>query len=317
VTTSRISLLLGATVLAACQTTASATIEPGPRTAPPPRNSLELQAAARSEAARFEAAVSTERKTPRLEVEAISSDIVVDRARSLVYLAGSELVALDLATGAIRWKRPDVHATSFARVGLSLVAVGEASRKKPLLWFLSLAASPVSVTPCALSLSLPPEADEVSVVPFDRAGVPYVFFASRNAGRRGGPPPSPQEVRRSEAGNTCGVVQLSPTSCQATPVALRGLMLDPPRDGGAAVEIEPTDCRYLSPGFSMPAVVASSLPAISSLTPRLKVVKTELPPDGCVRLLAVRLDATNERGSVLWSHALPEEWDRAGCPGPP
>lgn len=317
-TTSRISLLLGAAVLAACQTTASATLAPAP--VAPPRNSLELQARARSEAARFEAAVSIERQTPRLEVEAVSSDIVVDRARGLVYLAGPELEALDLETGATRWKRADVHATHFARAGVALVAVGAASRKKPLLWFLTFATTgELSVRPCELSISLPPEADEVSVAPFDRAGAAHVFFRSRHIGRDGGPPPSPEEIRRTEAGITCGVLKLSPTltACQATPVTLQSLMLDPPRDEGAAVKIEPTDCHSVSPRFSMPAVEASTLPAMSSRAPQLRVVKTALPNQDCVRHFVVRLEAMNARGGVLWAHVLPEEWDRAGCPGPP
>lgn len=120
----------------------------------PPRslNSVELQALAKREEARFAAAVTEEAKTPRLALEALSGGIVVDRARGLVYLSWPELTALDLATGATRWKLPEVQGAAFARSGRSLVVVGHERPKQPVLWFLTLGSAAPAVTKCALTL---------------------------------------------------------------------------------------------------------------------------------------------------------------------
>jgi hypothetical protein len=110
---------------------------------PRPLDSLALQARARGEEARFNLAVAEEAKTPRVALEAVEDGVFVDRPRGLVYLLAPTLLALDLATGDVRWARPDVGGT-FARVGGSLVVVGAESPKQPVLWFLTLASSPAA-----------------------------------------------------------------------------------------------------------------------------------------------------------------------------
>ncbi len=315
-----LSSLLVAVGLAACGAGSRATAlraEPGRA---PARNSIELQALARSEEARFARAVAEEAKTPRVEVEAVSSGILIDRARGLVYLVAPGLVALELSTGAERWRRPEVRGTSFARAGTSLVVLGGVDRRQPVLWFLSLAQAALAPTiqRCSLTLPIPAEADEVTVLPFDRAGVPYAYFLSAARQREGGPPPTDSETRRFEAGRACGVVELSPASCSAEATRVQRFLMDPPRERGSIVETEPTDCRYLSPDLELPAVAASRPPAAApERTPRLAVVRTEVPGAGCLRRATVRLDATDEKGALRWSHALPEDSSRGGCPGPP
>jgi hypothetical protein len=167
-----------------------------------------------------------------------------------------------------------------------------------------------------LKLPVPAEADVVTVLPFDRAGVPFVYFASSARGREGGPPPAEHELEHAEASRACGVVEL--TGCEVQVRPLERFFLDPPRDLGAAVELSFTDCRYVSPAFEMPAVVASRPPpGAPDQFPRVTVVRTSLPATGCVHHAAVRLEATGATGQVAWSRTLPEETSAALCPGPP
>jgi hypothetical protein len=310
------------------------TVRAEPPVAAPParRGSDELQALARSEAARFAHAVEVEQaSTRRAPFEAVSETVVVDRSRGLVYVLGPELTALDLSTGAVRWSKPEAEGTSLHRVGEALVVVGTAQARRsdryrdrkpptPVLWFVSLSGPRAGVDGCALTLPVPATADVVAVTPFDRAGVPYVYFASSARPHVGGQNPGDHERQRVRAAISCGVVELELATCATRARPVEPFLLDPPRDFGAGGSIAPTDCEYLSPGQAMPAVAASQLPAASSAPwPRVSLVRTPLPVAAgeCEQRTSVTLEVTHEGATKPWTHALPGESSRVGCGGPP
>ncbi len=283
----------------------------------PREDSITLQARAAREKARFERGVAAEATPSRLAVHSVATNVLVDRARGVVYVLDPTLLALDLGTGAVRWKRDDVRGTSLARAGGWLVALGTESPTRPIVWFVA-PDTPMTARACVPALPIPAEAETVSLAPFDRRGATYAFFSSSGHMRVGGTPPTESERKRYEAGRACGVVSITPSSCRVERASTADFLLDPPRDLGALVPIDPTDCRYLSPSFSMPAYAASTAPPWpADATPRLKIVTTRGPSSGCLVRSAVRLEARDASDAVVWSHPLPEETSDEGCPGPP
>jgi hypothetical protein len=277
-------------------------------------NSVEPGALSRNEAARFEYAVAQESVTPRAPFEAVSENIVVDRSHGVVYVVAPELVALDLTNGAVRWRRQDIQGYSLHRLGSALVVAG-GTVQQPILWFVSSGASTPTIHQCALSLSLPAEANVVRLIPFDRSDVPHVYFASSAVY----PPQGHPSARRWSDAVTCGVLELNLNTCSTQVRPLQNFLLDPPRDFGSTAPIEPDDCRYLMPDMAMPAVAASRIPAATATaSPPLRLVRREVPNDSsCGRRNTVTLEAMDERSRVRWTHALPVEVSNAGCPPPP
>lgn len=182
----RLALMTGALV-ASCggQTPPLAPMEHSKPTA---ETSTELQARARAESARFAAAVANEAKRDRLAVEAVATEVLLDRARHVVFVLTPKLVALDLETGGERWRRDDLAGVALARAGRHLVVIGGAPARPRVAFVLPEA--PERARPCELLLPAPPEADEFTVVPFDRAGRPA---RSRRSWRC---PPSPLRACR-------------------------------------------------------------------------------------------------------------------------
>lgn len=300
---------------------------PPPTTTAPrarrPTDSAGLQALARAEEQRFARAVAAEPRVDRPRVEAVSPEVFVDLGRGVVYVLGPRLVALDLASGAERWRLADVTGDSFWRVGRSLVVVDGSAPRRPRLSFVDLDA-PRSPRACALAVPAPPEADVVSVQPFDRAGQPYVFWRSTVAHRRSGVPPSEEQQRRAIAAEACGVLVLDPSTCAPTAARIGDFLLSPPRDNGALVEIAADDCRYLNPTRDMPAFAAALAPGVSpapagSALPSVQLATVEVPPagGGCLATVKVTIEARDSLGGLVWQHALPDRTSAARCPPPP
>lgn len=275
---------------------------------------------AQSERTRFARAVVSEPHAGRLEVEAASPSVLVDRRRGLVYALGPHLVAIDLHTGAVRWKLETALGDSLTRVGPRLVVVGAAAKRRPRLVFVAPDA-PDSARTCELDLPAPREAAEIAVLPFDRAGRAHVFWRGHASVREGGPPPSLDEERRKAAGASCGVVALDPDSCTITPVKLQGLLMNPPRDKGAVVPLDPEDCRYVMPEREMPSVAASLAQAAQTdALPSVGIVVTAKTADAmtsCVTTMTTSIEARARDGSLFWRAALSQKPDRTRCPGPP
>src|SRR5688500_14336581 len=85
------------------------------------------QAAERDRA--FAKAIAEEPPAKRIDVESVSDRVLVDRSRKLVYALERDLVALDLATGAERWRvpigNPPGGAASLTRAGTFLVVASD------------------------------------------------------------------------------------------------------------------------------------------------------------------------------------------------
>jgi hypothetical protein len=157
----------------------------------------------------------------------------------------------------------------------------------------------------------------VTVLPFDRAGVPTVYFASSAYMRQGGTPPGEGELRRYEAATACGVVEVSAATCATQTHPLADYMLQPPRDAGNGPSRTST-CRFLSPELELPALAASRLPPVTNAeAPHVAFVRTVLPGNDCAERTAVKLEVTDAKGQVKWSRAMPTEQDLGHCPGPP
>ncbi len=275
---------------------------------------------ARSEAARFARAVAAEPNAARLEVEAAAPSVLVDWRRGVVYASKPHLVAIDLHTGAMRWQLEAASGDSLSRVGQSLVVVGAVTRRRPRLVFVAPDARQSART-CELDLPAPREADHIAVLPFERGGRAHVFWRGRASLRQGGPPHTPEEERRKAAGDSCGVVALEAASCTTTPVEIRSLLLNPPRDKGALVELDPEDCRYLMPEREMPSVAASLAPPVvqSGAAPSVNVVAAETPEGSrsCVMTVKTSIEVRAADRSILWRAPLSEGPDATRCPGPP
>ena len=279
-----------------------------------------MQAVARSEAVRFAKAVASEPGAGLLEVEAASPSVLVDRRRGLVYALKPHLVALDVVTGEERWSLNWVEGESLSRVGAAIVVVGRASRLQPRLVFIAPDA-PHTAHACDLVLPAPREADEISVLPFERGGRAHVFWRGQATRRQGGPPPGEEEQRRYAAGDSCGVVALDTGSCAITPVKVADLLLTPPRDKGSVVPLDPNDCRYLMPEREMPAVAASLAPTAArvNVNPIVDVV-TETAPEAdpsCVMIVQGVVEAHTAGGVRLWRALLSKWRDFTRCPPPP
>jgi hypothetical protein len=126
----------------------------------------------------FAQRVAEEPAAVRLDVEPVSSLALADRSRQLVYAVDPGLVALELKTGAERWRVPGVTGGALWRVGRFLVVSPERAPRAPALTFVDPQA-PTKPMTCALALAAPEIADTVALHPFDRGGQPYVFWSSK------------------------------------------------------------------------------------------------------------------------------------------
>lgn len=291
-----------------------------PDTGSRPMNSQELQARAQAESERFDRAVKEEADPRRLPVEAVAYEVLVDRDHNLVYLLTPDLLAVDLSTGAERWRAANTKGVMLGRLGKSLVVHQGNPGLRPHIVLVDPAA-PNAARSCQLTVPAPPQAEFVQIQPFDRAGRTYLWWNSGATLRQGGPPTRDEERKRHEAAIGCGVMTFDANNCALGPARLQDFLLSPPRDRGSLVEIAPDNCRYLAPAREMPAVAASLPPhaALDKGSPLLRTVTTPVSPadGGCRQTLKVSVEAVDSEGTILWTYPLADHLSTDGCPGPP
>lgn len=254
-------------------------------------------------------AVAKEPPARRVAVEAASERVLVDRARELVYAVDRDLVALDLATGAERWRvaigAPPGAEVSLGRAGAFLVVAREPSALPPRVVFVDPDA-PGHPSSCSLAVAAPKEAANVIVSVFDRGGQPYAFWRSWWS-YHGGTPPDESAKKHEEDAEACGVVKIDPRSCTSTREPLGDFVWTPP-EGRRERAGEHRFCAMLSVLRDVPAAAASAPPA--STTKDVRVDAKEERVGECQSKVRVTL-AVDAR----WSRVL-DESDREIC-GPP
>lgn len=256
----------------------------------------------------------------RLEVEAVAPEVLADRRRGVAYVLRPMLVAVDLETGAERWRLPEVTGTALYRAGTSLVVVrGEGARGRDVAFVDP--EKPSTARTCAVPVPAPVGAARVTFTPFARDGKVFVLWQSDPNMRRGGPPPGAEELARAEAARGCGVLAVDAARCATTPGRLEDFLLAPPRRAYAAVA-SAGRCRYLSPALDMPAVAASlARPRASGegAGATLHVVIGELSPmhGPCGGPATATLEARSAKGEVVWRLPLADRIVERPCPGPP
>ena len=266
-----------------------------------------------AEGERFARAVAAEPEAQRLPIEALNDWVLVDHARSLAYVSGEELLALDLSSGLERWRAP--AGGTAARAGMSLVVLDGYAASQ--LTFID-PDHRGAVHPCGQVVAVPPQANVVRLSTFERGPRTYLVWSSSvSFPPRGRPHPDEDAVARAALG--CGVVSIAP-DCRAEPAALADFLLSPPRDLGTIAEIQPGDCRFFTPELEMPAVAASQIPPYQKAPgePQLEIVETRTEePSSCRTLIERSLEAKDEQRSLLWRHPLAESVDLSRCPPPP
>ncbi len=260
--------------------------------------------AARRDAA-FAAAVARE-PPPTTVLEWVAPEVLVDRKARVAYVVTPTLVALDLDSGAERWRAPSVSGEAVWAVG-RLLAVGTQGYSMPArLAFVDPSASGKAVQ-CTLQLPVPAAAAQVGVAPFARGDEVLAFWTSSLSWEGGTPPPEEFEEaqRRAEA---CGVVSIDPATCGVEAHELSEFLFRPP-------EGRPDGCYYLSPGRDLPAVAASMAKQSRGGAPQLAVIAERVLESQCQERVRKRVEARDAAGTLRWSHELAEH-TRELC-GPP
>lgn len=260
--------------------------------------------AARRDAA-FAAAVAREPPPPPMP-EWPAPEVLVDRKARVAYVVTPTLVALDLDSGAERWRAPSVSGEAVWAVG-RLPAVGTQGSAFPArLAFVDPSASGRAVQ-CTLQLPVPGEAAEVGVDPFARGDEVLAFWKSSLSWEGGTPPPEEFEEaqRRAEA---CGLVSIDPTTCRVEVRELGDFLFKPP-------EGRPAGCYGLSAGRDLPAAAASMARQSRGSAPEILVVGDPVHESECLERVRKRLEARDPAGAVIWTQELAEH-TRDLC-GPP
>lgn len=278
-------------------------------------NSEERQAHLRNEAGRFARAVASEPPSARLPLTAVAEGVLVDEARGLVDVSGpEEVVALEVATGAVRWRLKGGGVVTRAGRWLLVMRV-DALRAH--LSFVDPDA-PKAARACLASLEVPPGATRLLLLPFERGDEVFLMWRSEFVlGPRGVPLPDEDQLVR--AGLGCGVARVRP-ECTTTPLPLTDFLLSPPRDLGSLVKPTPGECRFFTPELELPSVAASRLPRFSAAPDglRLEAVSTRDRPDGtCVERVRASLEASGPDGERRWRYPLGEARDFGACAPPP
>lgn len=256
---------------------------------------------------KFAAAVAAEPPAKRIDVEAVSERVLVDRSRKLVYALDRDLVALDLATGAERWRvaigiRPGA-AVTLTRAGAFLVVASDPAELPPRVTFVDPEA-PARPASCSLDAGAPKEAANVVVSTFDRAGTPYAFWRS-GWSYHGGTPPDESAKERERKAEACGVLKIDPRTCATSREPLDDFLWTPP-EGRRERTGEPGFCGMLSVQRDVPAAAASAPRASTAKDVRVEDAEERI--DECRRAVRVTLVAE-------WRRVL-DESEREIC-GPP
>jgi hypothetical protein len=250
-----------------------------------------------------------------LDLEPVTSQVFVDRRRGLVYALEPGLVALDLESGAVRWRVAGAPGGQLFSVG-ALLAMGGPTG----LTFVD-PNDPGAARTCALKFPAPPQGTDVHVHAFARGDQPFVYWSSSSAPPpRGGPPTDLEGQRR--AGSACGIVKLNPADCTTTPESLEDWLPERP-SGRLRWPPEPLGCENVSPLDDIPAALASApKPSLIDTlfgggAPKMQVRVNwvESTPAPCKHRVTFTLSALANTGAERWHRALPkQESDLCGPP---
>ncbi|MDP2271194.1 MAG: hypothetical protein Q8N23_34345 [Archangium sp.] len=244
----------------------------------------------------FAHAVANEPRYFRLQVEPVSENVVVERARQIIYVLDPVLVALDLQTGKERWRAKDVSGDAIWRAGRFLAITSQQHTLPPKVTFLDpgVVDRPVE---CTVTIPLPQTADRAALHVFDRAGQPYLYWRS-GWSYSGGTRPGPAELERQRDSTACGVVKIDAQSCAQAEQPLADFVWNPT---GSRVQSTQELCANLSPMGDLPAAAAS---AAKYAPNTLSVTSQREHVDRCNDLERLTLVSRDEAGAVVWSRPL-------------
>ncbi|MCB9739853.1 MAG: hypothetical protein H6747_11335 [Deltaproteobacteria bacterium] len=241
------------------------------------------RAAARVKA--FAEVIAAEPPSPRLPLERTDWTVLTDRGAGVVYALDDALVALDLASGAERWRLADVRGGMLWRVGAGLAVTAAATPKSMAVTFV-LPTGGEGGGPwakrCELALPVPAEANEVSLHPFDRGGQALVYWSSAYR-YNGGVEPGPEIHAQMRRAAGCGVAVVDVPTCTAVALPIEKLTWSGARPvmlNGVRAGL----CEMRNPLQTIPSAAASEPPGAAAST-----------DGGAEMRLAVELQHENER----------------------
>lgn len=257
----------------------------------------------------FAKAVADEPIAKRFNVETVTRVVMVDMQRRRVYALDPHFVTLDLATGQELRRIEKAGGDSLWRAGSWLVTAKDDSKNVALAFINPDKPSEEPII-CSPKVPMPPEAEHVSIHPFDRAGQVYFYWHSGYS-YRGGTPPGEAQLKREQMAEGCGVMRIDVPTCSAQAVPLDDFLWEPP-EGRREHLGEKNFCAYLSPLRDFPAAAASVAPSVvgygqfasTSRAPTLTVKSERGTGDGCRQETRLTLEVRNESAALLWSHPL-------------
>jgi hypothetical protein len=277
----------------------------------PPASTCHSTETCRAQEARrqraFAAEVAREPASARLPLERVDPAVLADRTAGVAYVLDGSLVALDLTTGAERWRAPDVRGEALWRAGPGLAVTAEGPPNALPVQLVDVRA-PTAARRCTVAVPGPREADDASVHPFDRRGDLHLAWASRYR-YEGGVPPGTDALDRQRRALACGVLALDPAACTVRPEPLQRYLWTSPDEPAPGNR---NRCGWLSPLRDLPAAAASEPATATSATPKLAVAY-DRTRDGCSTVIHATLTAT-DGDRTLWRHALADRVER--CPPP-
>ena len=244
----------------------------------------------------FAHAVANEPRYFRMQVEPVSENVVVERARQIVYVLDPVLVALDLQTGKERWRAKDVSGDTIWRAGRFLAITSQHHTLPPKVTFLDpgVVDRPVE---CTVTIPSPETAERAALHVFDRAGQPYLYWRSMWS-YSGGVRPGPAELERQRSSTACGVVKVDAQSCAQTAQPLEDFVWNPT---GTPAQSTHELCSNLSPMGDLPAAAASAPKQVPNA---LSVTRQREHVDQCHDLVRLTLVSRDDAGAVVWSRPL-------------
>lgn len=272
-------------------------------------DTITCQAQMRERDHAFARAVADEPLANRVSVEVISRVALFNPNRQTIYVLDPKFIALESQTGKERFHLEGVSGSSLSRAGMWLVVFNDGA-KQPQLTFIDPAKPQDKPISCSPKVPIPAEAEDVYVLPFDRAGQPYFYWQSSYS-YRGGTPPGREIEAREERAEACGIMKIDVPSCAVQSVSLDDFLWDPPEGRRQSAGIRHF-CGFLSPLRDIPAAAASAPPPMGGygqLAPATRapifLVRSEREPgNGCRQVTHLTLEARSESSSILWEHPL-------------